>query len=370
MNTIDRYILREWFLAFLLTMGVVVGLMLLEDVYDDLPDLLAYGATVGDIVRYYRLLFPSFLPMVLPVALMVSILFSLGGLHRNNEITALRAAGLSLWRISRSLWLAGAVVAGVLFLLNARWVPEAIEGARRMKDNLAYEAQAAEREPDQIGVTTGLAFLNDREGRLWFINRFSDYTVRGYGITVSRLDDAGQETARIMASEGFYEYVEGYWVLQRGRILTFDEDTGEALSSVPFDTREFRDLTDDPALMKALRKRAKDLSFNELGAILDKMPPAEFPQARPYLVRYHVVLANPVTALIVVGIAVPFAVAGVRVNPLVGVSKAAGLFGLYFLGSNLILVLGDRGILDPVLAAWLPKCAMLAAALWVAAKVR
>ena len=67
-------------------MGLTLGLLLMEDMYDDLPDLLAYGANFMDVAWYYLVLLPSFLPIVLPLALLISVLFSLGNLHRNNEI--------------------------------------------------------------------------------------------------------------------------------------------------------------------------------------------------------------------------------------------------------------------------------------------
>ena len=60
MTTFDRYIFSEWVKTFLLTMGLTLGLLLMEDMYDDLPDLLTYGANIMDVAWYYLVLLPSF----------------------------------------------------------------------------------------------------------------------------------------------------------------------------------------------------------------------------------------------------------------------------------------------------------------------
>jgi lipopolysaccharide export system permease protein len=100
MPLVDRYILKEWCVAFLLTLFLILGVLLLQNMMDDLPDLLAVQASFPQIVHYFLLSLPAYLPLVLPIIFLVSLLFAVGNLHRNNEIIALRAQGLSLFRIS------------------------------------------------------------------------------------------------------------------------------------------------------------------------------------------------------------------------------------------------------------------------------
>ena len=141
--------------------------------YDSLPDLLEMGASFGEVVFYYMLALPTYLPSVLPIAFLVSLLFSLGTLHRNNEITALRASGAGLFRISRSLWLAGFMLSGLLFYLTASVVPYAVERARTFFDNLEYAAVEQDVSAiKQQGLVYNLGFDNRKDGRLWFMDRF------------------------------------------------------------------------------------------------------------------------------------------------------------------------------------------------------
>ncbi len=355
MSTLDRYLFGEWIKVFGLAMGATLGVLILEDMYDDLGDLLGYGAGFGDIIRYYLILGPSFLPLVLPVSQMISLLFSLSLLHQGNEITAMRTVGLSLFRISRSLWLGGILLAGILFWLNAQIVPWSVEQARRTRENLAFEHELSRKTEGEVGLIHSLAFYNEKAGRLWFMNRFSEYSYQGFGITVSFLDHDSNEELRLVANEGYFDDVDRHWVLLNGRETRFDPIDGSALRSLPFKSRRFPQLTEDPELMKSLKKRPKDLSLSELARVLRSIPPEGNAVVHAYAVRWHQVLVAPVMCLIVVGLSIPFSVTGVRVNPLVGVAKAAVLFFCYYLTVEIFTLLGARQIFPPVAAAWSPN---------------
>ena len=363
MNIVDRHIFCEWLKAFTLALGVILGLLLLEDMYDDMPDLIDYGAGPSEIFRYYLVLIPSFLPTILPVALIISILFSLGNLHRNNEIMALRIGGLTLWRITRSLWMAGVALSLLLFYLNAHLVPRSVELSRTIRENYAFANELQTHGADQVGLIRNLAFYNNMDRRLWFMNSFSEYTFRGYGLTVSTFDPFRREIRRIAAEEGYYDDVEGYWIFLRGRETIFDASQNEPIFSLSFERKIMTNFTEEPSLMKFLEKRPKDLSFFELKQIIEKVKVRGNPRLQAYAVRYHSILANPAVCLIVIGLAVPFAVAGVRVNPIVGISKSYGLFFAYYLASSFCTLLGERAIIEPLIAAWIPQVLMLAVAL-------
>ncbi len=367
---IDRHVLFQCLQTFMMALCAFVGLLLLQNVYDNLKDLVEFGAGPWEILRYYVVLLPGYLPSVLPLVFMISILFSLGQLHRNSEITAMRACGLGMWRITRSLWLLGALLTASLFALNSKLVPWSVEQARLIWDNYTFARELESRGADQVGLVRALAYNDFGSGRLWFINRFSEYNFRAYGVTVSQLDKEGREATRTMASEGYYDEVAGHWVLMAGRILSFDAASGEPVSSIPFVKRSFEELREDPKLMQLREKRAKDLSLLELRSVLASMPPNGDPERNAYLVRYYSMAASPLICLVIVGIAVPFATSGVRVNPMVGTSKAMGLFFAYYALSNIATTLGSQGRIAPLLAAALPPASAALLALWLARRSR
>ncbi len=368
MRLIDRHIFTEWAKVFILTLLVIMGLLLIVDIQDDLGNLVGYGASIWEILRYYATLTPSFLPAVIPITILVSLLFSLGQLHRNFEIVAMRSAGISVWKISRVLWVSGALLALILLWLNAQVVPWSVESARTQWNNLHFRAElAADRDEEEVGLVPNLTFHHAESGRLWFINSFNEFNYRAYGITVSQFDSQRRETRRILANQGYFDEINGFWIFLDGRQLFFDSASGNINRSLAFDRLEEEALTDDPTLMQFLKRRPQDLSFWQLTRVIQSLEGHDNQRVIPYQVRYYSVLFNPLSALIVVGIAIPFALAGVRTNPMVGVAKSIGLFLLYYLISNVSAILGGT-LLSPAMAALLPNLCMIGVALLLAVR--
>jgi len=373
MSLIDRYVFKEWLVGFALTLGVIVGILILQNMYDSLPDLLDTDASFKQIIFYYSLALPTYLPAILPIALLVSLLFTLGTLHRNNEIVAMRASGAGLFRISRSLWLAGLALSMLLLYLTASVIPKAVEQSRTFFDNLEFAADETLRDARDVGLLYNLGFDNRKDGRLWFMNRFSERAWLGLGVNVHTRDASGQELSRISAAEAYFDNTQGapgHWVFLDGRELLFDPVTGDPLRALAFEEKKFLDFHEDPSLMLALHKEPKELSLNELRRIIDTVPPEENPAVHAYLVRYFSLLAAPFSCLVIVGIAVPFAVAGVRTNPMIGVSKAMGFFALFYVLITVASIVGERQIIPAMLAAWIPNIVMLAMSVWLFIKVR
>ncbi|HCR36941.1 MAG TPA: YjgP/YjgQ family permease, partial [Opitutae bacterium] len=184
MTTFDRYLFLEWLKVFLLSTFVTLGILLLEDIYDDLPDLLSYGASASEVLHYYGAMVPSFLPVVLPVALMISILFTLSNLHRKHEIVAIRTAGLNIFQITRVLWAVGGILAVGLFWLNAHTVPWSIQETRQVRDHFRFRDEIEKHGEDRVGLLSKFAYDNQKDRRLWFMNAFSEYTYQGFGVAV------------------------------------------------------------------------------------------------------------------------------------------------------------------------------------------
>lgn len=365
-NLLDRHLLREWLKIFGLVLIATLGLLLVQAMYGDLSDLLVQGARVADLIVYFAVKLPGYLALVLPVAMLLSLLYTLGQFHRNGEITARRAAGMGLFRITLPLGLAGAGLCGVVWALNVSVVPWSVEQANAIRQDLRLRQEARTAGADRAGVREAVAFDSRRAGRMWFFNRFNRLTLRGNGVSVVQRDAQGREQTRLLAREawplsvptGVAAGARG-WEFRDGRELTFDPATGEVLRSVAFAERTAPDIREDPALMFAFDDHPDRLSFHELGRLIAYLEAEDSPRLPAYAVRYYGLLTDAMVPLLVILLAVPFAVTGVRVNPAVGVTKSIGLFALYFLLVKVCYALGTRGLVPPLWAALAPNAAML-----------
>jgi lipopolysaccharide export system permease protein len=215
-----------------------------------------------------------------------------------------------------------------------------------------------------------VAFENPPAGRMWFFNRYSRSARRAYGAEVSQLDSDRRETERIVAAQARYDAARGGWSFAAGRDIQFDPETGAELSTRPFAEKFMAGWTEDPQLMLLIDQRQIDLSFFELRRLIDYFALNHNPKGVPYAVRYYGLIADTFGPLIVLALAIPFAVTGVRVNPAVAVSKSIGLFFLYYVMANLAASLATKQLVDPAVAAWLPDLGMAALGVWFFVRLR
>jgi lipopolysaccharide export system permease protein len=370
LNTYDRHLLSEWLKILGLVIGAMMGLLLVQVLYDDFRTLSDLGAHGRDYWFYFLVTLPGYLALVLPVALLISLLFVLGRLHRANELIALRAAGVSILRITTPIWIVGVAACGLTWYLNASVVPWSVESSRALRDSLQFRHQAKSLTEDRIGVVYSVTFDNRAEQRMWFFNRYSQFTQKGYGVTVSELDGQRHELHRIVARQAWYEPTRHGWMFVHGQELDFAPATGEMIRPRAFDELFKAGYDENPRLMLIIDRKPIDLSFFELRRLIAYYASDDNPKGLPYAVRYFGLLADTLAPLIVIGLAVPFAVSGVRVNPAVGVSKSIGLFFLYYILMNLATSLATKQVMDPEWAAWLPNIGMSGIAVWLFARLR
>ena len=367
----DRYILKEWLKILGLILCATMGLMLIQALYDNFRELIGWGVGVGDILLFYATYLPSYFSIALPIALLLSLLFVLSQLHRGNEITAMRSAGLNIFAVTRWLWVSCIIFCGISLLLNAHVVPTSIEASNRLLENFQIrdEARKAASKGD-LGIVNSVTFDNQREGRMWFFNRYSRVTKTAYGVTVSELDRARHERARLMAREAYLDQATRSWVFTDGREMKFEPESGELIASVAFARKAVAQFHEEPTLMLLIDRRPAQLSLFQLRQIVEYFEAEANPKVLPYAVRYYGVLADALVPLIILGMAIPFAVAGVRVSPTVGVSKSIGLFFFYYILNTIATSLGGSGLMDPLWAAWLPNIVLIGVATYFFARMR
>ncbi len=368
-SVLDRHVLKEWAKIFFMTLGAMVGMLLISAVYNNLQELLGWETPAGTIFEFFLMTAMGFLPVVIPVSLLVSLLFILGHFHKNQEITAWRAAGLGIFRITRSLWVAGALLSILMLLGNASLVPYATERTAKIvaESELSFKrkhVKSLERSRGQF-----LFYNNSAEERNWLISSYNTYTGTAFGVNIYTFKK-GKISHELFAEYGEYNEKFRSWTFRNGREIFYESELGVPVEQPAFEEKIISEFPENPRIMALVGKKTSDLSIPEIHEILEDVGDEKSsPRIAEYAVRYNSILASPFCCLIVVGIAIPFAVAGVRTNPMVGVSKSIGLFAAYFLLTNIFNALGAKQILPPIIAAWAPNFLLLSYAIWLCRKV-
>src|SRR6185436_7277234 len=131
MRLLDRYLLREFLTPFGYCLCGILLFWISFDLYSELSEFQRDRLHALDVVEYYLVLLPEMLVFpLLPVVLLLALLYALTNHARYNELTAMRAAGISLWRLSLPYGAIGLLLSLGAAVMNELWVSQSAEASR------------------------------------------------------------------------------------------------------------------------------------------------------------------------------------------------------------------------------------------------
>ncbi|MDR0678834.1 MAG: LptF/LptG family permease [Puniceicoccales bacterium] len=347
---LPNHVGRCWARALFCTFPVIFGILLLERIQHELPELLRGSVGLRAIAFYFLLLLPSLIPLALPVSFFVGTLLSLGRLRRDGEIVAMRCGGVRLLTMTRFLWIGGFCGALLLQLLIFTLLPVTESKLQEFTEALKAQRPALRRGERQLRNVT---YDGRDTGRLWLVGELDLETDEARRIGIYACGKEGIVDRGIHAPSGRYR--EGRWLLDgvRGQI-------GGA---------NFLDLREDPEVMALCQRRIRSLSPAKLALILKHIPRRD-PARAAYATGYHMALSGCWSCFIALFCAIPFATAGPRAGPLATAAKAVIALLLFYFLVSCCQALGAGGRVPPVLAAWLPNGLFLLYGLFLMARAR
>lgn len=359
MRLLDRYLLRELLGPLVLCLGGFLLFWTAFDLFGELNDFRRRAMTGRDIAEYYAATTPEFLVLITPIALLLALLYCLTNHSRHHELTAIRAAGISLWRLCVPYFAVGLIASGITFALNELWVPESSDRAEEIKNRHT----PAGSEPSRKTEERLLGFHNSGAGRTWQIGVYNTeravmtkpevfwYESSGAGMRLRADGAAFTNNAWVFSNAKLYRHAPGSTGVPELLLVTnslpmpqFNE-TPELIKS---------EVKVRQGLLRGRFKRA-DLSVVEILNYLHLHPNPSRSDRAWLETKLHGRLATPWTSIVVVAIAVPFGAASGRRNVFVGVAGSIVICFAYFVLQQVGLALGSGGYVASWLGAWLPN---------------
>ena len=96
---LDRYIVRQFFVNAVFALFAVTVIFVVIDALEHLDDFIDKQATMTIVAQYYFYFIPEIVKLIMPVALLLASLFVTARLSTQYELTAMKASGISLYRI-------------------------------------------------------------------------------------------------------------------------------------------------------------------------------------------------------------------------------------------------------------------------------
>jgi lipopolysaccharide export system permease protein len=342
MKILSRYLFSNLLFPFLYLTVAFTLLFVIGDLMDNGSDFLENRTSIANIAYYYSLFLPSMVIMIVPICLLLAVLYSLSTLTRHSEITAMRASGISIYRIIRPYLLMGISCSLLVGIVNEYFGPKFAYKADQFlltqtRSNDAFSHRIAYKHP-----TT----KND-----WYIEKFDSRTFGMYGVTLTQVRDDGSDKLRYKADRA--RWMDGRWWFEHITLQHYDA-LGN-LDGKPQEIRlqEMRHLTEkpedflndlkDPIYLSSLE--LKDYIASHRHSLSEK-------RLVSYQVDFHHRLTQPLFCLIIIFIGIPVGSHTGRRGAFAGIMMALLMFFGFYALQFLMVYLAKQLLIPIWLGPW------------------
>lgn len=347
MRLLDRYVIRNFLQPYLYCILGFLSIWLIFDISDNSSIIFDERAPLGLVVKFYWTQLPQVLVILLPVALLLALLFSLGKMSRANEIVSMLTAGVSVPRVILPLLLIGVLTTGITLALNYSLAAHAELARKNFVDQV-------NRGGPRDTTISAQVFRNRTDNRTWYIARFKPGTNEFKGVQVVQQDAQGNITRNYIATDAVYDPVRKNWILKAVKVVDYDL-AGNITKDVIDTELTISGWSETPFRLRSANVRPEFLGVSELEEYLHYN--SDFPDTllAPFRTQLQYRWALPWTCFVVTIMAAPLGIGFSRRGILASVAVAIGLvFTMNFL-VHLFLALGEGDRISPLVAGWTPN---------------
>ena len=295
---------------------------------------------------------------VLPIAVLIGTLVTVGLLTKSSELIVIKACGVSLYRIALPLVVCGALGSALLFGLEE----SILARANRRAQQLNHQIRGGTARTFDV---MNRQWVIGKDGRLYHYVFFDPRRRELNGLSVYQFaDGAWRIDSRTYAAQALYRV--NAWTASNGWVRAFDKESRvknyKAFQQQP--------LAIEPAQYFMTEQPDADrMSYRQLKTYIGELKTSGF-NVTPYAVELQRKVSFPFVTVVMTLIAVPFAVTTGRRGALYGIGAGIALALSYWLLFSLFAAIGTAGLLNPTLAAWAPNIMFTAGAAYLLLTVR
>ena len=347
---LDEYVVREFLGTFFMVLAGFVMLMLIFTFFDLVGDILRNHIRMSTVGAYLVNLTPSMFYLIAPLAVLIAVLVTFGVLNRNSELIAMKASGISLYRLVIPIFSISAILAVTLFVFDEYYLPQANRKAEAIRNIIKGLPPQTVLHPENNWI-----FGQPRPGepgRIFYYqffdpdhNEFANLSIFEFDPTTFAL------SRRIFASRAAWDPVIGSWRFLNG----WQRDIGgpNVTEYREFKRTSFAEIHEDPSHFKKEGLQSQEMNFGQLERYIGDLSQSGFDTKRLRVALWHK-LAYPLIAIVMAVLAIPFALSMGRRGSLTGIAVAIAVALTYFVVDGLFGAMGNVNYLPAALAAWTP----------------
>lgn len=347
MRILDRYILKSVIYTFISCVFIFLFIYVISDSLSRLDEILKHRIGISLILKYYAVSLPGMFSQTIPIAVLLSTIYTFGMLNRNNELIIIRSSGLNLWQICMPVIVIGIILSFLMLFLNEKIIPYSQTEAEKIKTRFEGNAHTAPKEE----IINNLTFYG-LENRLFFINSYDIKANIMKGITVLEHDRGQNLTSKITAKSGIYK--DRLWVFYEFTRLNFDE-SGHISGDGYYNQEEFMAITETPQDFIQQKKRAELMNSTQLKDYIWRLRKSGAVNAvKSLLIDLYQRYSSAFTSLSLILIGIPFSfIIRKRANIFSSFGVCLGISFLYYVFTGISLAIGKAGYLLPFLSCWI-----------------
>jgi LPS export ABC transporter permease LptG len=342
---LDDYVLRGFFVNLALVLSAFIMLLLVFTLFELLGDILRNRVSPVIVGEYLWNVTPYFLYTTVHYGILLAVLITLGWMQRSNEITAMKATGISIYRIIVPLLIAATLLAGGLFFFDQFYLPRANKRQDALRNRIKGKPPQTYLDPDR-------RWIFGQHSTIYYYRLFDPERAQFGSLSVFQFDPATfQLTTRIYADRAHWDDSLQRWVCTQGWERSF---RGSAIEKYrTFDVSTFAAISEPPSYFQKEVRQSSEMNYEELRRYIHDLQQSGFDVVR-LRVQLQKKLAFPIIALVMAVLAVPFSLSGGKRGAVAGVAVAVGIAVVYSVTSDMFEAMGNISQLPPALAAWSP----------------
>lgn len=357
---LDYYLSKQFTLSILFGILTFVLVFVIVDLMENLDDFIDQQVPQEIIFQYYIFFLPEIIRLILPVSILLACLFTVGKLNNFNELTAIKASGISLYRFMLPFLITGFIISLLAIYFSGWVVPESNSKKLKieqvyMKKNLTF-----------IGANI---FFQDDENRFVNIGFYdeSNQSISRAGIILISNEDPTRLTRRFDCQRLQWDSLKQKWIGYEVSENYFTSDTTNTL--VYHDAYEFNDLKFRPEDILIKQKRIEEMTLTEIRQVIAAQRKSGNDTTK-LEIDYHSIISFAFANLIVILFGLP--ISADRRSGTVAFQFGMNLFFtfIYLAFMKISQSFGKNGLMNPILTAWFANIVFLGFALVNLMRVR
>jgi LPS export ABC transporter permease LptG/LPS export ABC transporter permease LptF len=358
---LDVYISRGFLLYFFWSLVTCGTLFVLLTLFDLLDDIIRNSISITSVIDYFIFLTPQILMVVVPMSVLLAILINFGIMEKNSEITAIKAGGWSLYRISVPVFIISTAFCIGLFLLQDYILPY----ANIRQDSIRNEIKGR---PPQTSSRMQKKWIFGEAGRIYNYEYFDGNQDSFINLNVYETDLSSMQILRRLYATRARIEKNGTWTLEDGWIRDY-QTPQLGFKRIKSETLVFPEKAGYFEREIFQPKESSKRTYFELKSYIGYLKKAGY-NAAELQVELHKKASFPLSCLIMAILGVPFSFSIGKKGAFFGIGISIAIAIFYWGFAGVFEALGSYGLLLPVLAAWAPNILFGAAGLVLLLTIR